>query len=86
VIAGPFTIQQRIMECDTVTEQENWDLRASFPESLPAQFRLFMTVGQTFDKQGDLRVLFYKAVVARATKVRPRLYSTPLPLTMKIAI
>jgi hypothetical protein len=86
VIAGTSTIQQRIMECDTVPEQEKQLLRDSFPESLPARFRAFMTVGQTFDKQGDLRVRFYDAVLARATEVGPRLYPTPLLLTVKTAI
>jgi hypothetical protein len=36
-----------------------WLLSKDYPSTLQEQFRLFMTVGQTFSKQGDLRIEFY---------------------------
>jgi hypothetical protein len=38
-------------------------------DALPAKFRLFMTAGQQFWRQGDLRVNFYQGVLRRAETV-----------------
>jgi hypothetical protein len=56
-----------------------------FPESLAGMFRLFMTAGQLFSKQGDLRIEFYNSVLERADNVSNELYSAPPLQTVKIA-
>ena len=67
-------IRNAIMESTSLRDGEKAAARQSFPSTLQEQFRLFMTVGQTFSKQGDLRIEFYDRVVERANEVGFQLY------------
>ncbi|KAF8523256.1 hypothetical protein BU17DRAFT_85925 [Hysterangium stoloniferum] len=59
VIDDPQFIQQQISDSPDIERTEKEVALQNYPKSLPEQFRDFMTVGQTFDKQGPLRINFY---------------------------
>jgi hypothetical protein len=67
VISHPdVQIRQRISECPSLKGDEKRAALQDYPASLAGQFRLFMTIGQTFSKQGALRIEFYDKVLRRA--------------------
>jgi hypothetical protein len=69
-----------------LSEVEKEAALRDYPESLAGQFRLFMTVGQQFDKQGPLRVQFYDGVLQRAGEASCLFYVAPVSLTAEAAI
>jgi hypothetical protein len=71
------SIKERILSCLSIPELERENMLRDFPESLAGMFRLFMTAGQLFSKQGDLRIEFYNSVLERADNVSHELYSAP---------
>jgi hypothetical protein len=74
-------IRNAIKESPNLTEDEKAAALNDYPIALQQQFRLFMTVGQTFSKQGDLRISFYDSVIDRANEVGFRWYSSAPMLT-----
>jgi hypothetical protein len=62
-------IRDAIMESPNLRDEEKTAVRQHYPNTLQGQYRLFMTVGQTFSKQGDLRIKFYDRVIERANEV-----------------
>jgi hypothetical protein len=76
-------IHNAIMESPNLKDDEKAAARQHYPSTLQEQFRLFMTVGQTFSKQGDLRIEFYNRVIERANKVGFRWYSSATMLTAR---
>lgn len=74
-------IRNAIKESPNLREDEKAVALNDYPTTLQKQFRLFMTVGQTFSKQGDLRINFYDRVIERANKVGFRWYSSAPMLT-----
>jgi len=76
-------IHNAIMESPNLKDDEKAAARQHYPSTLQEQFRLFMTVGQTFSKQGDLRIEFYDSVVERANEVGFRWYSPAAMLTAR---
>ena len=74
-------IRNRISECTELDEDEKMAALQNYPGSLPAQFRLFMTVGQRFEKQGPLRIDFFKRVLKGADEASLLLYAAPISLT-----
>jgi hypothetical protein len=70
IVADPQRqIHDAIMESSNIRDNEKGTAQRDYPSTLQGQFRLFMTVGQTFSKQGDLRIGFYDWVVERANEV-----------------
>jgi hypothetical protein len=64
IIQDPQTrIRNAISEPSSLTALEKKDALQNYPGSLPGQFRLFMTVGQQFRKQGELRIMLYRRVL-----------------------
>ena len=61
-------ILERIRGCAELSDADKAEALHQYPESLSGQFRLFMTVGQTFEKQGPLRIKFYKNVLQEVNK------------------
>ncbi|KAF8514093.1 hypothetical protein BU17DRAFT_94784 [Hysterangium stoloniferum] len=59
VIDDPQFIQQQISDSPDIAPTEKEVALQNYPKSLPEQFRDFMTVGQMFDKQAPLRIIFY---------------------------
>jgi hypothetical protein len=53
--------------------------------TLPQKFRFFMSVGQKFKTQGELRRNFYSRVLARADRVSPQRCTSPM-LTRTAAV
>ena len=74
-------IRNAIRESPNLSEDEKAVALNNYPTTLQKQFRLFMTVGQTFSKQGDLRINFYNRVIERANEVGFRWYSSAPMLT-----
>jgi hypothetical protein len=74
-------IRNAIEKSPNLREDEKEVALNHYPIALQEQFRLFMTVGQTFSKQGDLRVNFYDRVIERANEVGFRWYSSGPMLT-----
>jgi hypothetical protein len=74
-------IRNAIKESPNLREDEKTAALNDYPITLQKQFRLFMTVGQTFSKQGDLRINFYDRVIERANEVGFRWYSSAPMLT-----
>jgi hypothetical protein len=70
VIRNPESILAQILACPSIPDFEKCSIRDHYPDDLPGRFRLFMTAGQTFAKQGELRVEFYEKVIKRADAVR----------------
>jgi hypothetical protein len=62
-------IHNAIMESFNLEDEEIAAALQHYPSTLQGQFRLFMTVGQTFSKQGDLRIKFYDRVIKRTNQV-----------------
>jgi hypothetical protein len=62
-------IYNAITESPNLGDQEKAAAQQNYPSTIQEQFRLFMTVGQTFSKQSDLRIEFYDRVVERANEV-----------------
>lgn len=62
----PNRILKAILESPDLTAEETTTARMDYPDNLPGQFRLFMTIGQKFSTQGDLRINFYDNVLKRA--------------------
>jgi hypothetical protein len=77
----PRHIRNAIKESPNLGEDERAAALNDYPTTLQKQFRLFMTVGQTFSKQGNLRINFYRSVVERADEVGFRWYSSAPMLT-----
>jgi hypothetical protein len=69
-------IRNAIKELPNLRKDEKEAALNDYPVTLQQQFRLFMTVGQTFSKQGDLRINFYHRVIVRADEVGFRWYSS----------
>jgi hypothetical protein len=74
-------ILKAAMESPNLTDDEKVLVRQQYPRTLPEQFRLFMTLGQAFSKQGVLRIGFYDKVVERANDVGFCSYSYATMLT-----
>ena len=75
-------IHDAISELPTLTEVEKADALQDYPDTLPGQFRLFMTIGQKFSNQGELRIDFYDRVLRRAKDVGTHLHPTATKLTV----
>lgn len=63
-------ILERIRSCAELSNADKAAALRDYPDSLSGQFRLFMTVGQTFERQGPLRINFYDRVLREANEVR----------------
>jgi hypothetical protein len=75
VVDNPEQIRMAISsESNKLPAAEQVDTEDGYPDTLPGQFRLYMTVGQTFTKQGDLRITFYNNVLERADEVSSQRY------------
>ena len=74
-------ILKALKELPSLGEDEKAAALKDYPITLQKQFRLFMTVGQTFSKQGYLRINFYDRVIKRANEVGFRWYSSAPTLT-----
>jgi hypothetical protein len=61
-------ILERIRGCAELSNADKAAALRDYPDSLPGQFRLFMTVGQNFELQGPLRIQFYDSVLREANE------------------
>jgi hypothetical protein len=75
VINGPKgSILERIRGCAELSDADKAAAIRDYPDHLPGQFRLLMTVGQNFEKQGPLRTKFYDSVLSEADEARSLIY------------
>jgi hypothetical protein len=63
---GKAGILERIQGCAELSDADKEAALHGYPDSLSGQFRLFMSVGQTFERQGPLRIKFYDSVLREA--------------------
>lgn len=61
-------ILERIQGCADLSDADKAAALRDYPDSLSGQFRLFMTVGQKFERQGPLRIKFYDSVLREANE------------------
>jgi hypothetical protein len=73
-------IRDTISKLPSLTETTKADALRDYPDTIPEQFQFFMTIGQKYSKQGDLRIQFYNEVIQRADDVGSMLY----PSTAKL--
>jgi hypothetical protein len=82
VIKDPQTqIRDKISNLPSLTEKTKADALRDYPNTIPEQFRLYMTIGQKYSEQGELRIQFYDEVIQRADYVGSRLYPSTAKLT-----
>ena len=62
-------ILEQIWACPDLSDADKAAAQRDYPDSLSGQFRLFMTIGQTFERQGPLRINFYDRVIREANDV-----------------
>ncbi len=52
MIKDPKGILERIQDCAELSDADKAAAIRDYPDHLPGQFRLLMTVGQNFERQG----------------------------------